>query len=1124
MRKSTIALLAILALLCLLASAWMWRRAFPIAGVDFKLSREASRLRLEQIIEKLGHPLAGYRSAITFSEDDDTKRFLELEYGVPALEHRTREGLNIWYWTARWFRPMQHEEFSAWLDPQGWLVGYTHTIEEERALPSLEAGAARALAEDFLRKFADHHAFERLAFLEENHEQEAHRLDWTFTWERPDLRLGAARYRLFVTVQGNEIGAYSEALDVPESWTRSFAEKRESNDLFQSLANYATIPLGVGVFILLIHYLRRRQLDRRALPWGWLVVFAAVQVGTELNGLPVLFFGYETTAQWHSFLSGAAFSAMRSVLLAPLAYWLLVMLADAIYREGLPQHPSFRRALGRTALHDPHTLRALGLGIVLAAVALAYVPGYYLVAQKLGAWCPVEIDYTGALSGWFPWVGGMNTGLSAAFTEELFFRVLGVLLLVKILRLRWLAVLLACTTWAFLHSSYDQMPGWLRGIELTIEGVLWGWVVLRFSIIATLTAHYLFNCTLGSVVVFQSPSWTDKLGAVAVAAWPVALFAWGCWQRRRERAPEAHVPPPVAVAPEPPPAVAARIWDFTPRCFTARQRWAIVAASVALMTALYFIPLPQDRMSALGALDLSRTEIGHRADAILHERGFRPETWRRVISMSTGSAPMKYLLRYGSVDALAQLFGVEWPDVSWSVRYFRIGEREELGVTLDQHGKLLRWNHSLLRESPGASLDREAALALARAALHRERGVDLDREKLVSESVTEQENRRDHYFEFQRLGWTWGESELRTAATVQGDEVIHLSRWVKVPESFDRQEAKSGWRDLIAREFSEWTTLGLGVLVATIFILLIRKELAPWRLGFVLALFPLTLNLITAANDLPWFFAGYNTTTPLSHFLTKKILGGARGLAVGYLGKVLTISVTLGLVAWAFGWTPRAFAQALAADPQPRRIWRDAAPLIVATMAVLWLDHAMKTVALSIWFPWRAASFSAPAVNDALPWLASFTQALSHGFNQTMSIAMSAALVALGLRRFPRLTLAALILYPITGALSADTLGHFAYQVATAEISNILRVLLVIFVWRFNPLVIFGSYAGLSLLASIILFLKKGGPAYRWDGIILLALVALVIGALWRHGKARPGAYFGNAKSSASGNDPHTLA
>src|SRR6266853_1288407 len=243
MRKSTIALLAILTIVCLHASSRIWRRAFPIARVDFKLSRGESRLRLESIIEKLGHPLAGYRSAITFSEDDNTKRYLELECGLPALEDRTRQGLNIWYWTARWFRPSQHEEFSGWLDPQGWLVGFSHTIEEERALPSLDAPAARALAENFLREFASHHPFDRLQFLEESHEVRPNRTDWEMTWECPELRAGAARYRLNVTVQGDTIGRYGESLEVPESWTRRFAEKRESNELFQSFANYATMPL-----------------------------------------------------------------------------------------------------------------------------------------------------------------------------------------------------------------------------------------------------------------------------------------------------------------------------------------------------------------------------------------------------------------------------------------------------------------------------------------------------------------------------------------------------------------------------------------------------------------------------------------------------------------------------------------------------------------------------------------------------------------------------------------------------------------------------------------------------------------------------------------------------------------
>ncbi|HYR57562.1 MAG TPA: hypothetical protein VEO95_02985, partial [Chthoniobacteraceae bacterium] len=251
----------------------------------------------------------------------------------------------------------------------------------------------------------------------------------------------------------------------------------------------------------------------------------------------------------------------------------------------------------------------------------------------------------------------------------------------------------------------------------------------------------------------------------------------------------------------------------------------------------------------------------------------------------------------------------------------------------------------------------------------------------------------------------------------------------------------------------------------------------------------------------PWFFSQYSTTTPLPHFLTKQLLGGALGMVLGYLGNVLTISVTLGLLAWAFGWTPRAFAKAIAADPQPRRIWRDAVPLVAATVAIFWVESVAKLIALSHWFPWRVASFWVPGANQAVPWLATLTQSLSSAFNETQHVAIFAALVALALRRFPRLTIAALVLYPVTGGISADTPGSFVYDVVAIELTLVIQVLLALFVWRFNPLVIFGGYALSSLIGAIMLFLEKGGAACRWDGFVLLAIVAIAIGAAWRSGR-----------------------
>jgi membrane protease YdiL (CAAX protease family) len=443
---------------------------------------------------------------------------------------------------------------------------------------------------------------------------------------------------------------------------------------------------------------------------------------------------------------------------------------DAIYREQLPEHPPLRRALGAGALRDPHTVRALGIGLVLAAVALAYVPGFYIVSQKLGAWAPVEVDYTTALSGWVPWVEGMHVGLTASFGEELLFRVIGVLLIVKVIRSRWAAVVIACTIWAFLHSGYAQMPGYLRGIELTVEGVLWGWAVLRFGVVSTLTAHYLFNCTLSSVVVFQSPSWWNKAGAIAVCAWPVVLFLWGCWKCRapvaEQAAPVAEpLPTPPEAAPEPAPV---QRWDFTPRRFSTRQRWLGIGAALARPRRAV---LPAVALRAIfdhGTLELNRSQITEAADRELRNRGIDPTPWRRVATVSGGSTSARYLLRFRSLDDLAKLFGSEIPEASWSVRYFQIGEREEFSVSLDKSGKVQRWSHSISKETPGATLERDAALALAIQDLKKTHGFAEEQETLVSEWSTQQENRRDHYFEWKRRDWSWGEAELRTSCAGAG--------------------------------------------------------------------------------------------------------------------------------------------------------------------------------------------------------------------------------------------------------------------------------------------------------------------------------------------------------------------
>ena len=1111
MNKTKIASLLLLGIASLLVASHFWTDAFPIATVDFRISRSEAQEQLGKFLEAQGDRLDGYHRACRFDERASTKRFLELEYGVSELENLTRKGLNIWHWSGRWFKPETREEFSAGMDTRGNLVAYCRTIKEETALPFLEKEAAQVLAGEFLRKNLKQHSWDQLRFISGSVDRKPHRTDYSFVWEREDLHLRDAPYRVTVTVQGNEIGGYSEFLKIPEAWTRNYDEKRDVNELCTAIAGVPTLGILVASFVLLIVYITRRQVRwKTAIPWGWLVVLGIVTLASGLNDLPQSFFNYSTTQNWPSFLAQSAFEILRRTLGWVLGYWLLLLVADAIYRERLPQHPSFHRAFGLFALRDPRTLQALGVGIVFALFGLAYVSVFYVVGRKFGVWCPVDIDNAKALSGLCPWIEPMQVGLSAAFGEEMLFRVIGIILFWKLLRVRWLAVVLAAATWGFLHSTYPQMPGYIRGIELTAEGILWGVLMFRFGIVSTLTSHYLYNCWLGSWIVFQSPSWTNKIAALIVSLWPVALFVWGWWKKADMPEPEVHSAPAASV---PPPLVNNTVWDFSPVQLTGRQRAGIAFFCVVALVATVTIHRPQDKYAAFGRVGLSRDQIALKADAVLSEHGFTPSDYRRIITLSSTSLPSKYLLEHGSLDQLAGLFQTEWPnlDLKWGIRYFKILQREEFSLELDKDGNLTHWNHTVLPEAPGASLDRDTALAKVTDCLAQKHGIVAARETLVTETPVKQEHRLDYAFTFERTNWNWGDARLRTDLKLQGDEPVSFSRYIKVPEAWNLKQAKSGWKKFAANELGRWVSIVEGIIFAVLFVLLLRRNIIPWRTGFVIAVFPTLIVLLDRWNHLPEFFSGYLTTSPLNSYLIKQWGFATTSLAMAYLGKVLMICVTLGFLRWSFGWTVGRIAVWPTSRQERGRFLLDCflivAGSIFAFSALSFLLGAIE----GAWFPSRVASFSHPKVNVIFPWLNALTMAIGDAFDSTLKIGLLASVGFLIYRKYPKTICGFVVLYPVLAAMKSPALPEFFFNLLSAELLLGLSLFLILRFWRFNPALVFFFYAISSLVNFAVGFIEKGGRAYQWQALpelLVLALLGIYL-VIWFRRSSRQAQSFG---------------
>src|SRR2546430_12122532 len=92
----------------------------------------------------------------------------------------------------------------------------------------------------------------------------------------------------------------------------------------------------------------------------------------------------------------------------------------------------------------------------------------------------------------------------ASTSEEFLFRLFAIPFLERVTKSRVLAVILPAFSWSFLHSAYPQEPGYIRGIEVGIIGIVAGKVVLGWGILAALLLHYTVDAAPAGLVPVRS--------------------------------------------------------------------------------------------------------------------------------------------------------------------------------------------------------------------------------------------------------------------------------------------------------------------------------------------------------------------------------------------------------------------------------------------------------------------------------------------------------------------------------------------------------------------------------------------------------------------------------------------
>ena len=1083
-------------------------RAFPEASVDFKVSRAEAVNRAKTFLAGLGENVDGYRSSIEFSVEEDEKVYLERELGLQHANQLATSQISLWYWNVRFYRILQEEEYQIRVSPSGQIVGYTHKLPEAKAGATLEMAAARSLAEDFFTKKLGKDPSEWSFLPEEaNSEKKPNRLDWDFTWEKLGLKVKDAPYRDKIHIAGDKPTGAEETLQVPELWKRGYERLRSGNNTLALVFFVIYFGLlGVAIWYAII-FTKSGQTK-----WGLAIKLGALAAGLlflqSLNEWPLWGANYSTKETYAGFVVLQILQALGFAVFTALTISLVLPAAEPLYRRSQPNNLRLSQTFTWRGLRSKEFFSSAVVGISLAAAHIGFVVAFYIIATHYGAWAPQEVKYTDAVNTGFPWISGLAIGLLASMNEEFTFRLFAIPLFTRYTRSRWIAIIVPAFLWGFLHSNYPQEPAYIRGIEVGLIGIVAGFVMLRWGILATLIWHYTVDASLVGLFLVRSDNLYFKISGVIVglAAAAPLLFSLASYLKHGEfEAVEdlqngAEPEPELSIEVKEEPAAQATVDSrYQPLSST-----AMIALAVCLVLGVFAgLKLDRERIGDYLKLNINVRDAAALADEALRKNGVDPGAYHHatIFLDNSDAAANEFLREKIGVAAINKLYETQIPVPLWGTRYFKDSDPEEYFVVLKSDGSLHSIHHTVAESAAGASLTKDEAVTIAEKYLKEQKNLDLSQWSLVDSGSKKQPHRIDHTLTWQQSAPldpgndTNGHAYARIEVKVTGNEVSSYRNFVKIPDEWSRKQEEQGLSRTLFLVGKILAYIALGAAMFIIFFKNFRTEDAhaiPWRRISRWAIWSLAGYILALGlgDRFVLVLQQYQTAIPLKATYLIFAISALLGVAAGIGGLVFLFGVAWFYCRKAFGeerlpsWSG-----------MPGVYYRDA--LFIGAgglVALIGLQTALGWVATH----WQTAHRFVPAVfgsdfSAKLPAASTIGASISHSLLYSALLAAIAGFVAVYIKP-PALRLLIFLAGAATLVGDWGSTGDFLLKYFASCILLGAVIVGVRWIAKFNLLGIFLVLMGASLLPSALVLLKQENAFYKANGQAILVGVLILLG------------------------------
>ena len=484
-----------------------------------------------------------YRHAttITYTFDDYVNEYLRRAIGIAAANRIYRDQVPSAFWTIRYFRDSQNEEYMVVLKPDGSLHSIHHTLDEKAPGANLPKEEAQSRAKAFLRDRKGVN-LEDWNLVETHSDKKPARTDHFYEWEQKaalDAAPGkpaaeGAHIRMQLQVQGDEVSGYRVFIKIPEAW-RDAESRTSPAQLAQSFGRAAVIGVAfIAVLVIFLRSLKGPEVAR--VPWrpigklSILMLLAAIVI--YVNRTPQLLLNYTTAWPLSTFyiilfISMIFITAMymaAAVLLLGLAWFFLE-------RAFGPGRIAAWREMKAAYFRDAFCMALFGSAAIMGLSRLpALFARWPALRHSLSASVPVNLDVLNpalgslatSITAAFLWIGflGLAAGLIAAYFRPAWMRA-ALMILYSIL----MATNVATTGAFFREAAY----------HLVIIAALWYGVtrIARFNVLGYFLLAAVSALVPSAIEFLEQPNSNLHANGYAIFAFALALLAWPVmrWQR-----------------------------------------------------------------------------------------------------------------------------------------------------------------------------------------------------------------------------------------------------------------------------------------------------------------------------------------------------------------------------------------------------------------------------------------------------------------------------------------------------------------------------------------------------------------------------------------------------------------